>query len=531
MKPSAVRGFLLRTALLSIVSAAILYLVFPGPYVRVNVQWKAGVDDDTKLPLERELGLTEGRELNGAIWRYALVKYSPADIRAIVENPNIDSTAHLDRVRFRPDGPLPAGRARQALQRGAIVGLLVSLVMLMTNRPGTSRWQRDPALVAILLAALGVRLYLLKTERYIHDEINTSIPLSETISFDPADPHLPLRGENHPALPAYVAKASSAMFGITAPGYRLLHVLLSLLTIVLVYLMARDWFGSVAARWAAALLAFNEYYLGVSSRVTAHVPHLLLVGAAIYAFSRFLATNRPRYMYLAGLFVGLAFYCKEHSALLLPVFLLALLFRDHRRWLVTPHPYIAAILFALVISPDLYWNLETRSEPAQTTYGNQTVTQANYSSHLKRFGGIGLSPYPSMFYARSAVQGVARAASGSEFRDETPEYRSVNPALGLLLVGGVLLTTLGSTPRDDFRRVLLIQFWFVFMFFTLIKPGDAPGRLDPVSWIWVESTIFAATMLAGARLAAARGTWRIGARGFAALTLVYAAVSVIARAG
>lgn len=531
MNASTVRRVLLRTVLLSLAAAAILYVVLPAPYVRVTVQWRAGVDDDTKLPLERELGLTEGRELNGAIWRYALVDFSPANIRAIVDNPDIESTSRLDRVRFQPQGPLPAGRALQALQHGAIVGVLIALALVLTNRPGVAGWHRDVILVAILLAALGLRLYLIKTERYIHDEINTSIPLSETISFDPVSLNLPLRGENHPALPAYVAKASGTLFGITAPGYRLVHVLLSLLTIVLVYQMVGDWFGVVAARWAAAFLAFNEYYLGVSSRVTAHVPHLLLVTAAIYAFSRFLATHRPRYVYLSGLSVGFAFYCKEHSALLLPVFFLALLPRDYRRWLATPHPYIAALAFALVISPDLFWNLETRTEQAHTTYGNQTVTQANYGTHLRRFGGLGLSPYPSMFYARSAVQTVARAATGSEMPDETPEYRSVNPALGLLLVGCVLLTTFGSAPRDDFRRLLLIQFWFVFIFFTLIRQGDAPGRLDPVSWIWVESTIFAATMLAGARLAGARGLWRTGAWVFAAATLAYAAVAVVTTAG
>jgi 4-amino-4-deoxy-L-arabinose transferase-like glycosyltransferase len=531
MTMSTVRRLLLHVVLLTLGATAILYIVFPAPDVRVSIQWKASVDDEAMGPLERDLGLTEGRELNGAIWRYALVDLSPANIRAIVNNPNIESTANLDRVRLQPEGLLPASRGVQALQRGAIAGVLISLVLLLTNRRDMPPWQKDITLVLILLAALGLRLYLATTQRYIHDEINTSIPLSEAISFDPDNLHLPLRGENHPAVPAYVAKASSTMFGITAPGYRLAHVLLSLLTIVLVYLMVRDWFGVVAARWAAALLAFNEYYLNVSSRVTAHVPYLLLVTAAIYAFSRFLATRRPRYMYLAGLSVGLAFYCKEHSALLLPVFFLALLYRDHRRWLATPHPYLAAIVFALVISPDLYWNLQTRSEQTETTYGNRTVTQANYSSHLRRFGGIGLSPYPLMFYARSAVQTVAEATAGAEYRDETPEYRSSNPALGLLLIGCVLLTTVGRAPRDDFRRVLLIQFWFVFTFFTLIAPGAAPGRLDPVSWIWVESTILAATMLTGARLAGARGIWRIAISGFAGATLVYAVIAVIASAG
>ena len=97
-------------------------------------------------------------------------------------------------------------------------------------------------------------------------------------------------------------------------GYRGMHLLLGLVTIVMVYAMTRQWYGTVPARWAAAFMAFNEYYLNVSSRATAHVPNLLFVTAAVYAFSRFLASERPRYLYLAGASMGLAFYCKESTA-------------------------------------------------------------------------------------------------------------------------------------------------------------------------------------------------------------------------
>jgi 4-amino-4-deoxy-L-arabinose transferase-like glycosyltransferase len=165
----------------------------------------------------------------------------------------------------------------------------------------------DLVLLLILLGALIVRVQLATTREYIHDENNTAIPLSKTISFDPGNLHLPLRGENHPALPAYVVKVSSVLFGTTMLGYRLMHVLLGLVTIVLAYRISHQRYGPAAARWAAALLAFNEYYLNVSSRATAHVPNLLLVTTAVYAFSRFLATDRAIYLYGAGAAAGLAF--------------------------------------------------------------------------------------------------------------------------------------------------------------------------------------------------------------------------------
>jgi len=385
----------------------------------------------------------------------------------------------------------------------------------------------DPVLILILLVALVVRVRLGVTREYIHDEINTAIPLSKTISFEPGHLNLPLRGENHPALPAYVVKASSTVFGTSRLGYRAMHILLGLLTIAMVYAMTRQWYGPVPARWAAALMAFNEYYLNVSSRATAHVPNLLFVTAAVYAFSRFLATERPRYLYLAGASVGVAFYCKESTALLLPVFALTLLVGKHRRWLLKPQIYLACAAYALVISPDILWNLRANPATTTVTYNDRTVGQATYATHLRRIGGLGLSPYPAMFYLRPTVKALALRLTGNELKDETQEYWSVNVAVGVLLLGAVLATTLRTGNRDQLQVFLLVMFWAIFGFFTLIKRGAVTGRLDPVSWIWVEVTIVPAVTMAGARLAGVSGKWRFPAWAVAAAALVWACTRLL----
>jgi dolichyl-phosphate-mannose--protein O-mannosyl transferase len=48
--------------------------------------------------------------------------------------------------------------------------------------------------------------------------------------------------------------------GKTPFGYRFLHVVAGLLTIVVIFRIANDWFGAAAATWAATLLVFNEYH-------------------------------------------------------------------------------------------------------------------------------------------------------------------------------------------------------------------------------------------------------------------------------
>ena len=389
-----------------------------------------------------------------------------------------------------------------------------------------ARRRTDAVLILILLVALVIRVRLAVTREYIHDEINTAIPLSKTISFEPGHLNLPLRGENHPALPAYVVKASSTLFGTSRLGYRAMHILLGLLTVAMVYAMTRQWYGLVPARWAAALMAFNEYYLNVSSRATAHVPNLLFVTAAVYAFSRFLATERPRYLYLAGASVGVAFYCKESTALLLPVFALTLLVSKHRHWLLKPQIYLACVTYLLIIGPDILWNL--RANPQTTvTYNDRTVGQATYVTHLRRIGGLGLSPYPSMFYLRPTVKAVALNLTGSELKDETQEYWSVNVALGVLLLGAVLATTIRSATPDQLRLFSLVMFWAIFGFFTLIKRGATTGRLDPVSWMWVETTIVPAVVLSGARLAGVSVKWRLLAWSAVIAALVWACMRLL----
>ena len=385
----------------------------------------------------------------------------------------------------------------------------------------------DVIFACTLLAALLLRLHLARTERYIHDEENTSIPLSRSISFVPGHVNLPLRGENHGALPAYVVKVSSTLFGTSMLGYRMGHLLLGLATIVLMFVLTRDWYGPVAARWAAALLAFNEYYLPISARATAQAPTLFFDLAAIFAFARFLRAGQARYLYIAGIAVALAFYCKESSALLLPLFFVALIATSRWAWLLRPHPYVACLVFAAMLAPDFYWNMTTNRETARATYGQEPVGYATYRSHLQRIGGLGFSPYPAMFYARGPVMSLHQALTGTELRDETPEYHSIDPWLGALLVGAVVVTTLGRR-RDDLQRYLLILFWGLFGFFTLIAKGDPPGRLDPVSWIWVEATMFPAIVLTGVRLAETTGSQRVVAWSVAAALILYAIYTIVA---
>ncbi|NOT25828.1 MAG: phospholipid carrier-dependent glycosyltransferase [Acidobacteria bacterium] len=541
-----------------LVLAALLFSVLVvGGFERsalVYVRWAPTVDEATTTRLEHVLHLRRVEPVPPRTWAYYLTDVSTASIRRVVENPAVEDTHFIDRATFQLDpaavrGPyvspwvdVTAFAARTSLLFGIIATALwviharsdrrVAASQPRTAVPGTdtsaggSRSRLDVVFLVLLVAALAVRLFLASTATYIHDEENTSIPLSKTISFSPGSLNLPLRGENHGALPAYLVKASSSLFGTSPLAHRAVHVFFGLCAVLLVYVLTNQMFGSVAARWSAALMAFNEYFLSFSSRATANTPFLVLVTTAVFVFSRFLVTERPAYLYGTAVAAGLAFYCKEHAVLLLPVFLAMLLTPRYRRWLRSAHAYLAVAVFAIAIGPDVLWNLRANPETAKVSYGEATLGQATYAAHLQRIGGFGFSPYPTMFYAHEPMMRLMSYVEGEELPDITPEYHAVNAALGLLLVASVLMTILAPAGHDPRRLFLLFLACGVFAFFTLVKRGDPPFRLAAVSWVWVEATLVPAVILAGGWLAGLTGKWRALAWAFSAIALAYAVDSL-----
>jgi len=364
-----------------------------------------------------------------------------------------------------------------------------------------------------LVAAFCLRIVVAATQPYLWDEEHNAIPLANSISFSSSHPNLPIRGQHHPALPSYIVKASSALFGHSPLGYRALHVVAGLIGILLIWHLTRLASGDQAALWAAALLAFNEYDVGVSSFATAKGPHLIFMIGSIYAFGRFLLTPRAAWLYAAAAAVGLAFYAKEHALLALPVFAGVLLQSKYRHWFRSPHLYGSLAVVVIVIAPDVLWNL-AKPDPEQAGYGDQ----------FSRIGGLGLNGYPFLFFAHHAIRWVYEAVTGSVLADGVAENPSMNVVLGPLLFGLVVASTFRKKGFSTLRPFLLSLFWFVFIFFVSLRPGRPTLELDPVAWYWTDVVLFPAVILSGSRLANTTGRWGIVLKVLAVIGMVTAVV-------
>jgi hypothetical protein len=129
----------------------------------------------------------------------------------------------------------------------------------------------------------------------------------------------PYQEAYHEKLPGiYLAYAAlMAAFGQSASGIHLGLMVVNLATIVLVFLLARDLFDSLAGGIAAAaysLLAVSPSVLGTAAHAT-HFVTLFGVAAA-WALWRALQSEKIYLLFISGMLFGTAFLMKQHGAFL-----------------------------------------------------------------------------------------------------------------------------------------------------------------------------------------------------------------------
>ncbi len=108
-----------------------LSLVRPPTPVTINVRWTATVSPAQRAELERRFQLNGGVLDGGTTWTYRLADPSTANIRDLVRHQAVDDTAHLNRVRFRPE--LSQDRTLQAAAAAGATGAVAGLAWLLLS--------------------------------------------------------------------------------------------------------------------------------------------------------------------------------------------------------------------------------------------------------------------------------------------------------------------------------------------------------------------------------------------------------------
>lgn len=195
--------------------------------------------------------------------------------------------------------------------------------------------------------------------------------------------HLPLSGDeayhwewsrrlagayyDHPGLTAWLIALSTTLLPAAAEAAVRLPALVCMLAATAVaYGFAKDLARARAAdsdtaaragALAAMLVFFVPLPVGLSVYMSTDPPLVLFWLAAVWAFHRAIATGSTAAWLISGLCVGLAVATKLIGLQLLASFGVFLLcWREGRRWLRRPQPWLALMVALLATIPMLWWN-------------------------------------------------------------------------------------------------------------------------------------------------------------------------------
>jgi dolichol-phosphate mannosyltransferase len=169
--------------------------------------------------------------------------------------------------------------------------------------------------------------------------------------------HLDWSYYDHPPMVAWGIAVGRLVAGDTALGIRLVPLLFSLGTSLLVAWLARRFYGARGAAWAVFLLALEPCVLIIGGWAFPDAPLLFFWALTLAFVWRALEEKRPAFWLAAGAALGGGMLSKYTAAFLVPSVLGFLVFsRAHRRWLASPWPYLAGAVSLLVFWPVVYWN-------------------------------------------------------------------------------------------------------------------------------------------------------------------------------
>jgi dolichol-phosphate mannosyltransferase len=169
--------------------------------------------------------------------------------------------------------------------------------------------------------------------------------------------HLDYGYYDHPPMLPWAIALGCSVLGDTGLGIRLVPLLFSFGTALLLARLARRFYGEAAPTWAVLLYAMQPAAFFIGGWGFPDSPVLFFWLLTLTWVSLALDTGRPAWWLAAGAALGAGMLSKYTASFLVPsVFLYLICSRRDRRWLATPWPYLAGVCSLLVFSPVIWWN-------------------------------------------------------------------------------------------------------------------------------------------------------------------------------
>lgn len=128
------------------------------------------------------------------------------------------------------------------------------------------------------------------------------------------------KGTGIPPLTTWVRIAFSWIWGINIWSLKLVSVIFGLISIIFIYLLAKELYNKKTAFWATVLVTFSAWHILGTTSISFNGAFLTFYYLlTIFCFVKYLKTKLKMWLYLTGISFGLAMLTKLDAILIIPI--------------------------------------------------------------------------------------------------------------------------------------------------------------------------------------------------------------------
>jgi hypothetical protein len=296
---------------------------------------------------------------------------------------------------------------------------------------------------------------------------------------------------DHPPMAAYSIWLGTRLFGDSIFGVKFMAVVWSLLTNLILYLTALQIFQELNANlrryWSLAVVGLYNLTLFAHIYAVIIVPDTPLMffwALVIFMVLKFQHSARVKYLYYAGIALGLGMLSKYTAVAILPaVFLILITDVQSRRVLRTVHPYLSLLTAVLIFMPVVVWNMQNHWASFGFQFSGRAESlktfQSKYILQLIASQIFILTPMPVVLFFRT---------TWLVLRDWREKITARNLLItGSFIIGGFILVSLRSLVKMNW----LMPGYLGLILATILLIQDR----DILKSVWIKTGIALSVIL------------------------------------
>lgn len=305
---------------------------------------------------------------------------------------------------------------------GAVVGILMAIMVIKFYHRVYERYQTNPYSTVLIIFLISITLFR------IYYILNGPLDLSpDEAHYWEWSRRLDLSYYSKGPIIAYLIYIGTTVFGDTVFGIRIMAVILSVLSSVLLYKLGKEIYDEKVGISSAILLQIIPLFSTYGIVFTIDSPFIFFWILSLYLFWKAVNSRKPdppalplakggkdgfeiMYWRLLGLSIGLGLLTKYTMAFF---FICALIFlllsKEHRKIFLTKGPYLSFIISLVVFAPVILWNVQNDWVTFKHTAGQAHVAEGVRISLKSFFEFIGsqlgvITPLLLTFMAISLIK-------------------------------------------------------------------------------------------------------------------------------